>query len=149
MYLWQHNWLLNSKLNIPRVWSVSTLNSTIFLGFQGCSSIIQCSLYISPWNFQLPNIIYDKVWIWCTLSLVERACLFIGKKHTLSSLFLTIKWKNLHVYEPQFSWMSLNIPLSDSFFGLKKLQEKVLNLTCQTFSVCELLQIVNFDGVTF
>ena len=28
----------------------------------------------------------------------------------------------------------------------KKLQEKVLNWTCQTNSVCELLQIVNFDG---
>ena len=53
------------------------------------------------------------------------------------------------MFVSQFSWMSLNIPLSDSLFGLKKLQEKVLNLTCQTFSVCELLQIVNLDGVTF
>ena len=28
----------------------------------------------------------------------------------------------------------------------KKLQEKVLNWTCQTNSVCKLLQYVNFDG---
>ena len=54
-------------------------------------------------------------------------------------------------YEPQFGRKSLNISLSDYMFETKKkkkkkLQEKVLNWTCQTNSVCELLQIVNFDG---
>ena len=47
-------------------------------------------------------------------------------------------------YKPQFNWISLNISHSD-----KRFQAKVLNLTCQCISVCELLQIVNFDGLTF
>ena len=47
-------------------------------------------------------------------------------------------------YKPQFDWISLNISLSD-----KRFQAKVLNLTCQCISVCELLQIVNLDGLTF
>ena len=56
-------------------------------------------------------------------------------------------------YEPQFGRKSLNISLSDYMFETKKkkkqkkkLQEKVLNWTCETNSVCKLLQIVNFDG---
>ena len=58
-------------------------------------------------------------------------------------------------YEPQFSRNSLNISLSHYVLETKKkkththtqkkLQEKVLNWTCQTNSVCKLLQIVNFD----
>ena len=53
--------------------------------------------------------------------------------------------KNLHgFYKPQFNWISLNISLSD-----ERLQANVLNLTCQCISVSELLQIVNFDGLTF
>ena len=50
-------------------------------------------------------------------------------------------------YEPQFSRNSLNISLSDYILETKKkIQEKVLNWTCQTNSVCKLLQYVNFDG---
>ena len=45
-------------------------------------------------------------------------------------------------YELQFGRISRNISLLDSVFETKKLQAKEI-------SVCKLLQIVNFDGLTF
>ena len=47
------------------------------------------------------------------------------------------------------SRISLNISLSDPVLETKKLQAKVLNLTCQAILVCKLLQNMTFDGLTF
>ena len=64
-------------------------------------------------------------------------------KHTPWAVcILIVLWRKLACFnEPQFGQISLNISLSDSVL--------VLNFTCQTISVCELWQIVNFDGLTF
>ena len=63
------------------------------------------------------------------------------KTHTLSSLFSNCYAKKIGCFSVlRFGWISLNI-----HFQAEKLQAKVLNSTRQTISVCELLQIVNFD----
>ena len=67
-----------------------------------------------------------------------------------SCLFSTCHVKKLECcYELQFGRISLNISLLDSVFETKKLQAKEINSTWRTLSVCKLLQIVNFDGLTF
>ena len=67
-----------------------------------------------------------------------------------SSCSLLVTWnKNFPFYEPQFGRISLNISLSDSVLETKKLQAKVLNLTCRGIYVCKLLQNVKFDGFAF
>ena len=71
-------------------------------------------------------------------------------KLALSSSFTIFHVKKLACFcEPQFGRISLNISLSDSVLETKKLQAKVLNLTCRTILVCKLLQNMNFDGLTF
>ena len=57
--------------------------------------------------------------------------------------------KNFPFYEPQFGRIWLSILLSDSVLETKKLQAKVLNLTCRTIYVCKLLQNVKFDRFAF
>ena len=81
------------------------------------------------------------IFLWIRLS-------FIHKKHALSSLFCTHHVEKLvSFYELQFSWISLNISLSDSVLDTEKLQVKVSNLTCQTISIFKQLYVVNFDGL--
>ena len=67
----------------------------------------------------------------------------------LHVLYLSREKKKFPFYEPQFGRISLNILLSDSVFETKKLQSKVLNLTCRTIYVCKLLQNVKFDDFAF
>ena len=79
------------------------------------------------------------MYLWIRLSLVIQ--------HTSCAVFFFVK-ELACFYEPQFSRNSLNISLSDYMLETKKkkIQEKGLNWTCQTNSVCKLLQYVNFDG---
>ena len=74
---------------------------------------------------------------------------FIHETHTLSSLFSTRPVKKLACfYESQFRGFIEHF----SFRFCQRLKEhsaKVLISTCWTISVCKLLQIVNFDGLTF
>ena len=72
-------------------------------------------------------------------------------KHTPWSVcFLIAMWKKLACfYELQIGRISINISLPDSVLETKKLQAKVWNSICRIVSVCELLQIVNYDGLTF
>ena len=70
---------------------------------------------------------------------------FIHKTHAVSGFFYHCHAKKLaRFYEPQFSRISLNVSLSDSLLRKKPLQAEVivLNPTCRTISVYELLQIV-------
>ena len=81
------------------------------------------------------------------MSLWIRLSLFI--QHTSRVVcFLIVMWENLRVFMNPNSvgihWtFHFQICIRDK---KKKLQEKVLNWTCETNSVCKLLQIVNFDG---
>ena len=70
---------------------------------------------------------------------------FIHKTHVMSGFFYHGHAKKLAcLHEPQFSRISLNVSLSDSLLRKKTLQAEVivLNPTCRTISVYELLQIV-------
>ena len=70
---------------------------------------------------------------------------FTYKTHTLSSLFSNCYVKKITCFSvPRFGWISLNISLSGW-----KTSGKSVKFDRQTISVCELLQIVNFDGLKF
>ena len=78
------------------------------------------------------------MFLWIRLS-------FIHITHASSSLF--VMWKNKHVF-----WAKIRPDFTEHFtcrFCIKTetLRENVLNSACWTISVCELLQIVNFDGL--
>ena len=115
---------------------------------RACSDILSNALNVRPHLSQQES--FMGLSSQAILTFLWIPLLFFHKTHALSSLFSNCQVKKLVFFLSATIWPDFTeFFTSHSVLETKKLQATVLNSTCWTISVCKLLQIVNFDGVTF